>query len=225
MKKGLLVVIGGVVFLLSFCLSQADATLIGVRTTYASFYPKISYDGGGLLKYGKTYTGEDNLLVLTADDMRYIVGPGDYDNILGAVKHTVKIYVDTTGNFIGGIPGYDMTEIVTADDGVTIRGHTYSKGDTLLYAEVVEFGWGEKEVDFIFESVGGELVDDGLWPYPPASAGYATLDGTPNWSSDFIIGSVEGKKMPTPESSSLLLLGTGLLGFGAYFRARFGRKK
>ena len=134
---------------------------------------------------------------------------------------------------------YDMVEVLLKGS-VTIAGHTYTaKPDTpvvLLAGEVRSFGWGEPsspgagdaaDFDFIFENLSGALVDDGIWPSEPPHTGalVETSEWSGDWTNDAIITTVEGKKVPTPEPGTLMLLGSGLLGFGAYFRARFGRKK
>jgi len=77
-----------------------------------------------------------------------------------------------------------------------------------------------------------------LGPYSgPTFSGTSTIDINPNepfsltqvatvtHGSGTVSSSFDADTYPTPEPSSLLLLGSGLLGFGAFFRARFGRKK
>ena len=137
---------------------------------------------------------------------------------------------------------YDMVEVVAFVPSeiyggninyVQVDGKKYYKGDVLLRADVKGFGWDETNYgifDWLFdENLGGEWVDDGIWPAaPPLSGAYlteATTDWKGDWTKNFQVTSVKGDKVPTPEPSSLLLLGSGLLGFGAFFRARFGRKK
>ena len=76
-----------------------------------------------------------------------------------------------------------------------------------------------------------------LGPYSGAFSGTSTIDINPKdpfsltqvatvtHGGGTVSSSFDADTYPTPEPSSLLLLGSGLLGFGAYFRARFGRKK
>jgi hypothetical protein len=214
MKKFVVVTILALMLFAFSYANNADATLLGVRTGFAGFYPKISFDGGGLLVYD---AGTDKL-DLTAADNKYIAGPGDYDNLYDKVDLTLSIHVDSTGKFTGGVSGYDMVETVKAGESVTIRGNTYVGGDILLQGNVVAFGWGTAEVDYHLDDLAGKLVDDGLWPgSPPNISGlYATLDDTPDWSGDFELGAIEGKKMPTPEPTTMLLLGFGLAGLAGY---------
>jgi len=134
-----------------------------------------------------------------------------------------------------GPTDYDMVEVLLKGS-VTIAGHTYTAPALLLAGEVRSFGWGEPsspgagdaaDFDFIFENLSGALVDDGIWPSEPPHTGALVETGywSGDWTKNATITTIEGKKMPTPEPGTLMLLGSGLLGFGAFFRARFGRKK
>jgi len=120
-----------------------------------------------------------------------------------------------------------MVEIVTKGS-VTIAGVTYKVGDVLLQADVKAFGWGTgtggvPAFDFLFDTISGGLVDQGIWPSPtPLTAAWVeTENKSYSWTSDFTLGNAKGDKMPTPEPTTLLLLGTGLIGLAGIGRRKF----
>jgi len=212
----------------------ASAALLGIGK-YMNNLPRIQFDSTGTI----TYDATNNLFTLTAIDNKLILPDGTeitlYDTDDSSVnlktELRIQIYVDSSGNKTGGVTDYDMVEKVTVGS-VTINGVTYNAGDVLLQAEVKAFGWGYitdiygntyPVVEFLFDPISGGLVNQSLWPSPtPLTALWA--HGAPrytfNWSNDFEILGIEGKKFPTPEPATLLLLGTGLIGI-----AQLGRKK
>ena len=132
----------------------------------------------------------------------------------------------TEGSYSGTYTSdYDMVEVLLRGT-ITVAGHTYdasSEPVLLLAADVDAFGWDNfgfgSRVDFLFGPVAGAWVDDGIWPTSPATGAFADIAGTLDWSKDFTHENKGGDKMPTPEPTTLLLLGSGLIGL-----AGIGRK-
>jgi len=224
--------------------SQTGAALLGI-SRYQGNRPDIDFNNTGYISYDAS-TG---LFTLTATDEKLVLPDGREYSLTWFTQSdttittlTLQIYVDKNGNLKGGVPGYDMVEKVTKGS-VTIEGVTYDVGDVLLQADVKAFGWqvdvyfGNDLFDFLFDTLDpySGLVKQGIWPYPLPLTGAYTTEGkaklasgdnwTGDWKKSFEVIGVKGDKLPTPEPSSLLLLGSGLLGFGAYFRVRFGRKR
>ena len=197
---------------------MASATLLGIKGSYEGNRPDIDFNNIGVITYDAyknlfTLTATDEKLVLPNGTVYWLSGPGFTTTL------TLKIYVDESGNLTGGITGYDMVEQVTKGS-VTIAGVTYNAGDVLLQAEVKAFGWGTgtggvPAFDFLFDTISGRLVDQGFWPSPaPLTAAWVeTGVATYSWTSDFTLRSAKGDKMVTPVPPTLLLLGSGLLGF------------
>lgn len=234
MKK-LAMFLGVLALMVVFSASQTGAALLGIKARYEGFRPDIDFNNTGMIKYTYDSSTGIGLFTLTATDEKLVLPDGTVYWLSGkdyTTQLTLGIYVDNTGKLVSGVSGYDMVEKVI-EGSVTVGNVTYTVGDVLLQAEVKAFGWGYTNggsipaFDFIFDTVSGGLVNQGLWPSPtPATAAWVeTQSGTYSWDSDFTLKSAKGDKMVTPEPSSLLLLGSGLLGFGAFFRARFGRKK
>ena len=203
----------------------ASAELLGIKGSYEGNRPDIDFNNTGVI----TYDADTNLFTLTATDEKLVLPDGTVYWLSGpgfTTTLTLQIYVDESGNLTGGVTGYDMVEKVT-EGSVTIAGVTYTVGDVLLQAEVKAFGWGTgtggvPAFDFLFDTISGGLVDQGLWPSPaPLTAAWVETEAkTYSWDSDFTLGNAKGDKMPTPEPATLLLLGTGLIGI-----AQLGRKK
>jgi len=175
-----------------------------------------------------------------------ITDTGDYDPVVG---FGLAIYVDENGNFTSGVTNhtyswdltgtsssysgsytsdYDMVEVLLQGE-ITVAGHTYTASASnpvlLLAADVDAFGWENysdtSQVDFLFGPVAGAWVDDGIWPTSPPTGAYAMIGGTLDWSNGFDLENKGGDKMPTPEPTTLLLLGTGLIGLAGIGRRKF----
>ena len=131
----------------------------------------------------------------------------------------------------------DMIEFAIHDFSFNYKGKTYSfsAGDVLLAAEIKAFGWQDNpscldEFDFLFGTVSGKLVDYGLWPTTPPTGAYLDTEQWKNsagndwncWNEDLPLTWTEkGDKMPTPEPTTLLLLGSGLIGLAGIGRRKF----
>lgn len=226
--------------------------------TGAAFLPDVKFDNNGRLIYNSSshllelYNSVDERITLPGGSVVTLTDEFDYDPVVG---FGLAIYVDDSGNFIGGVSGYryswtfpdttytytydyDMVEVLLRGT-ITVANSTYdaSGGPVLLLgADVDKFGWlnyyvpspgpgWQSIVSFQFSTVEGAWVADGIWPTTYPTVAFATINGKLDWTTNFDLENKGGDKYPTPEPSSLLLLGSGLLGFGVYFRARFGRKR
>ncbi len=215
--KRLLILIAVLIAVL-MVVGTATAALLGIKGSYEGNRPDIEFNNTGVI----TYDADTNLFTLTATDEKLVLPDGtvywlsgnDYTTTL-----TLKIYVDESGNLTGGVTGYDMVEKVT-EGCFKIDNVEYRAGDVLLQAEVKAFGWGTgtggvPAFDFLFDTISGGLVNQGLWPSPtPLTAAWVETEvATYSWDRDFTLHNAKGDKMVTPVPPTLLLLGSGLLGF------------
>ena len=203
----------------------ATAALLGIKGSYEGNRPDIEFNNTGVI----TYDADTNLFTLTATDEKLVLPDGTVYWLSGG-NHTttlsLQIYVDENGNLTGGVTGYDMVEKVK-EGCFEIDGVTYKAGDVLLQADVKAFGWGTgtggvPAFDFLFDTISGGLVNQGLWPSPaPLTAAWVETEvATYSWDSDFTLDNAKGNKMVTPVPPTLLLLGSGLLSFGLLSRRR-----
>lgn len=227
MKKLIIILVIG----LTLCLfSTANADLLGLHALYEGNRPDILVNNTGT----DTYTPSNTLLTVSATDEKLAL-PGGATYFLSGpdftTTFTLKIHVDSTGAFTGGIEGYDMVEQVTQGS-VTVKDVTYGVNDILLQADVQQFGWGSfggvPAFDFLFSTASGGLVDQGLWPASNPWTVYwnETAQGNIDWNAEdpWTLINAKGDKTVAPEPATMLLLGSGLLGIGVYARRRFSKK-
>jgi len=218
-----LLILMAVLMVVLMVVGTATAALIGLKGQLG--YPDINFDNTGKINY----TANNGSFVLDADDWKIAYANGTFDYLTGDGFMTdIKIYltVDNNGNLVG--TGTMVEKVVKGS--VTVSGNTYSAGTTLLSGTVVAFGWGESGLelgyfDFLIskDSLSGALVDE-IWPddRPTGIIAYAEkLHGwSGSWEYDFTLEKVKGDKAPVPIPTTILLLSSGLLGFGLLSRRK-----
>ena len=224
MRKLLMVM--AVIMAVVMATGMASAKLLGIGSLG---YPDIIFDNTGTI----SYRASSNSFILDADDLKIAYADGTV-NYLSGEEYTTdfKIYltVDNNGNLVG--TGTMVEKVIEGK--VTVAGNTYSAGTTLLSGTVVAFGWGEEDselgnFDFLIskDSLSGALVDDGIWPttVPTGIVAYAEGLGewAGSWGSNFELSKVKGDKAPVPEPTTLLLLGSGLIGLAGIGRRKFNK--
>lgn len=223
MKKILITLVIAAAVMVS---GTASASLLGVLALHS--WPDIEFDTGGSLTYDKSA----GTVVIDAKDTMITYADGSYESLLSTlVTFDLSINVDANGNLVGT---GTMDEIVAGDDDIEIAGTTYSTGDVLLTGEVTAFGWDRLQYgqvgyvgffDFLvdIDPDASLLVKNGVWvdPYGTgiSAVGEQVWDGS--WAESFSLSPLKGDKFPlTPEPTSLLLLGSGLLGLAAFSRKK-----
>jgi hypothetical protein len=187
----------------------SKATLIGVNLTL----PDIYSNSTGTYNYDSAtdlFTCTATALTITFDGTTSIpITIGSY---------SLQFHVDNSGNFSGGVTGYDL-EIWGF---FTYNGRIYS--GLLLAGEVTNFGWQDVPgpyalFDFTFHVTGGELAS-----YFGGVGGDFFSSEKSNFTGDWDVShngtKVKHDTAPVPEPTTILLFGLGIAGI-----AIFGRKK
>lgn len=193
---------------------SAHATLIGIDLGL----PDITSNSVGSYQYdsgSKLFTSTAQALTITFDGTTLIpITNGSY---------SVQFYVNSSGNFFGGVPGSDLVISGT----FTYNGTTYS--GPLLTGEVTNFGWlnipGTKYAlfDFTFVNTGGLLQS--FFGGSGNNGGDIFSSEISNFTGNWNV-SHSGMKVKhdtaaaVPEPSTILLFGLGIAGL-----AIFGRRK
>ena len=236
------------VLLLLLSFSYANATLLGVNLSGQS--PDITIDSSAYVTFDSFGPNAGGHLEYYATDLIITYADGDFQ--IAGFAGMVSFFMDWDVNSSGGLIANSgtMTEEVIEEFTLDRNNKTYNVGDILLTGDVVGFGWdnggssGKARWDFLIDldNASSLLVVDGIWsPSPPATGIVGGSDGLlpplvpgdveswpVNWASadnDFKIEKAKSDKAPTPEPGTLLLMGSGLVGFAGYARLRYRRKK
>jgi hypothetical protein len=185
--------------------------------------PLLSFDNGGILNYDAS---ADSLRI-DAFPIAIRLDSGSAPRFITPVPQGVEFFrigaeVDDTGALVGGILGDDL-EIVGAVD-LDGDGTNDAEG-TLLTAEVTKFGFldiGATDLyDFEFVVTGGELAE--LLGGIEGLIGVAVQSERSSFAGSFetsFDGRAKGTLGVVPEPTTLVLLGSGVLGLTLAGRRR-----
>jgi hypothetical protein len=191
---------------------SSTATLIGLDL----IVPDITSNSTG--KY--SYDAGTNLFSSTATPFIITFDGINFTPITGG-SYSAKFYVNESGNFAGGVDGYDL--IISGS--FSYGGKDYS--GTLIAGEVTNFGWlnipGPYAIfDFSFDATGGALKDlyNGAWGDVLTSES-STFTG--NWNKSHSGKKVKHDTAPLPEPDTILLFGFGIVGIAVFGRRKRGK--
>lgn len=207
---------------LALVVGRVDAALL----SFDFFLPDITSDATGVYSYTAatdSFISTATPLAITFDGVTSIPITG---TDVSPRSYSVSFFVDAAGNFAGGVLGDDLV----------IRGNIDVNGDSvidyagdLIKGEVTNFGWLDTGTpidlfDFTFDFTAGALSSF----YSPGFKGGDKMTSevstfTGSFASNFSGTKTKHDTAPVPEPTSLLLLGSGLLGFTLLGRAK--RKK
>jgi hypothetical protein len=197
--------------------SPASATLLGNPVNF----PLLSFDNGGTANYDATA----DLFSVNANPIALRLGPGAPPRFVtpnppdAGEFFTINISVDDSGNLIGGTAGDDLAVFGFVDldgDG------TNDVGGLLLTGEVTGFGSQENGAtdlyDFSFSVTGGALASAfGGSVGVSMQSERSTFTGS---FADNFRGGAKGTLGVIPEPTTMLLLGSGVVGLAFAGRRR-----
>ena len=187
-----------------------DSAYVATNTDhFGTFYPNVTV----------TFTGDTSNLVYNSTGYIGTVGRGTpvYGDPLYYIPGTATIQIGGLGTFTIDDPIEFFDNQVTSIAGISRYGSGGS-GDIILATENAAFSSYTGTTSIgplsgpVFPLEVGFYTSDGFMVLGPGSYQYA--DGTPST----LTASVD--TAPTPEPSSLVLLGTGILGIAATIRRR-----
>jgi hypothetical protein len=206
----------GIVVGLAFA-GSASATLLGNPVSF----PLLSFDNGGILNYD---AAADTFQV-AANPIAIRMSPGSTPRFVtpnppsAGEFFDINISVDSSGNLIGGSVGDDLavSGFIDLDGDGTI-----DVGGTLLTGEITGFGFQENGAtdlyDFSFNVTGGQLANAfGGTVGVSMQSERSTFTGS---FQDNFHGGAKGTLGTIPEPTTLVLLGSGVMGLALAGRRR-----